>query len=129
MKQQTAIELIDRFIDDDGYKSYESLPDDSKELLTGLAIIEAGNDGYEALVECAGAHDNVTALANYLMTGDDDGHYFLLKTLRANAVSYHAPHLAELYADRFRDIDCQRKNDAGLYPITDCINGEVRWVR
>ena len=129
MRNKTLIQAIDELILDDGYISYSRLSDDSKEMLTALCIRDLGKSGYEVLVECNDCDANVSDLIGHLLSGTNDSAQRLADTLKDNAVMYFENKLMELYDERYGVLEADRMREAGLHPIVDRVNGEVRWIR
>jgi hypothetical protein len=115
---------------DDGYTCYQSLPDDIKASLTAEMMTHADDTSFfEPLTESKKSEDNVFALIVYLRNGNLDSANHLAETLRDNAVSYFERRLEEKFDEIYSDVEHERKTEAGLHPIVDSVNGEVRWVR
>ncbi len=129
MKDKQVIKRIDEIYLDDGYKDYDSLPDDLKAELAALSIRDLGNFRHEVLVESKGCEDIIDSLLVHLLNGTLDSAENLADTMVKTAIDYFAKSLEELYAERVNDLECERMREGGLHPIVDRINGEVRWIR
>lgn len=129
MTDKLVIRRIFELISDDGYTSYDKLPDDLKDELTAISIRSLGRNGYEAIVETDMLNDVVDDLIGHLLRGTQDSADRLANTLRYNSVRYFEKSLSETFDECYNDVECDRKREAGLHPIVDHINGETRWIK
>lgn len=128
--RKTILATMRDLILDDGYTSYDKLPDDAQHALAAAMAADAKDHSFfEVLTESNKSEDNVYALIVYLRNGDTDSALHLAETLRANAMSYFENSLREAFDDLAGELECERKREAGLTPIVDRVNGEVRWIR
>ncbi len=123
------IVLIDKLILDDGYTSYAKVDDLSKEALTVMAIQSLNSDAYNAIIDVPDFDGTLNDLITYIMNGGVDEAVNLAETLKINAIQHFEDSFDELFSERFGELECERKREAGLHPITDHVNGEVRWIR
>jgi len=124
------ITLIDNLILDDGYRSYDKLPDDTQAMLTAEMAVSAEDSGFfEVLTESKKSENNVYALIVFLRKNDTDNALMLANQLRENAIDYFHDTLSEMFDDRYGVLQSERNYEDGLHPIVDHVNGETRWVR
>lgn len=124
------LKQIDDLILDDGYNSYAAVRDIEKDLLAVKAMRATDRmDLFCVITDCDDADSTLSSFMKYLCRGGSLEAYELAETMRRNALSYFEESFTALFEERHDLLECERKYEAGLRPVTDRINGEVRWVR
>jgi hypothetical protein len=129
IKTLTVTDEIDRLIMDDGYTSFEKLPDDAQNRLAAYSMDALGRDAYECIIEAEDFDGVLAELRQYLLNDNTENAIDLADHLRNNTREYFKRTLALLFEDRYSELECERKREAGLHPIVDHVNGETRWIR
>jgi hypothetical protein len=123
------IKEIDRLIQDDGHKSYDSLNDMAKEDLVIIAMDCLGEDAYTAVIEVDDLAGMLSDIKGYIATGGIDEAVNLAETIKKNAIKHFESCFEELFIERFNGLQCEINREDGLVPIVDSVNGETRWVK
>ncbi len=127
LNDKKIIELLDRAILDDGYTDYDKVSDDYKEELT-VALMNHYDNESDFLLEYD--FDNISAkIKTYITNSSTDNALDVADAIKETALKYYDDVLDDLFEKRKSDIEIERKEEAGLRPIIDKVNGEVRWVR
>lgn len=130
MRTVELVRLIDNLILDDGYTSYAAIPEIEKNALVVKAMQATDEmDLFCVITDCDRADSNISTFMCYIKSGGITAAYDLAETMRGNALDYFKESLTALFNERVELLECERKYEAGLRPVTDRINGEVRWVR
>ena len=130
MRTNDVVKQIDNLILDDGYMSYAAIPETEKDELVVKAMRATDRmDLFCVITDCDDAESNLSSLMSYICRGGSSEAYDLAETMRRNALSYFEESFTALFDERVDLLECERKYEAGLRPVTDRINGEVRWVR
>lgn len=129
MRSKTVTDTISNLIMDDGYTSFERLPDSDKDELLGLQIASMGKHGYEVITEADDASEILKDFICYLLNGTPDTAVRLAETMRSNALEYLRKPISTLFDDCYSDLRYDNNINAGLHPIVDQNNGELRWIR
>ncbi len=129
MRSKTVNSKIISLILDDGYTSFERLDTSDKDELLGLHIAEMGKYGYEVITEANDTKEILNDFIGYLLNGTPEAAVRLAETMRSNALDYLNKPISTLFDDCYSDLRYDHNIEAGLHPIVDCTNGELRWIR
>lgn len=129
MKKTSVISAIRSLILDDGYKSFDSLPDAERDELLALYVIDMGQYGHEVISEPLNSSKTLDGLINYLFIGTPDSAERLANTMRNNVADYLNSTIVRIFESIYEDVKSEINIDAGLKPITDHVTGETRWIK
>lgn len=126
--QQLLLKEIDTLIDE-GATSYSSLDEIDKDNLTLISLRSLGKHAYECVTDVNDFDDIVHRLAKFIHTGSIENALGLADTMREQTTDYFSKSLSEIFDDRFNEIECSKKKEAGLTPYQHKDNGETKWMR
>lgn len=128
--RKEILKQMDDLILDDGYLSYAAVGECEKDRLLIKAMQATDRmDWFCVITDCDDAESTLGALMGYIADGGTLRAEALAETMRKNALRYYEDAFTALFEERVDLLECERKYEAGLHPIVDRINGEVRWVR
>jgi len=119
---------IDRLITDDGYNDFNKLPESDKSHLSAVIMLNV-KEAYEIIGESNRFNIMVEKLIEFMNHSSQYRAMNLAQTLRDNCIEYLSDYLSTVFQDRVASLEFSKKSEAGLHPITDWNNGEIRWVK
>lgn len=124
------VDLIDELILEGNYRCYEDLPEFNKDELSWLGI-RSLESPYEILTESTDEFLNEVMLmvSGYAKINHAETAHDIARALTTRTNRFFETQFSELFNERYNQIACELKYEAGLRPIVDHVNGEVRWVK
>ena len=125
---QLLLKEINHLIEE-GATSYSSLSEIDKDTLTVISMRSLGKNAYECITDVNDFDDIVQRLAKFIHTGSIENAVELADSMREQTTDYFSKSLSGIFDDRFAEIECSKKREAGLTPYQHKDNGETTWMR
>lgn len=126
---QQIINIIDRLILEEGYRSYSEVDDLDQDSLSVLAMQALGEDTYITITDSADFDNIVHNLTKYILQSTTDNAVQLASNLKSGVIDFFRQDFTDLFAERFDQINDDLMREAGLKASVDVITGEMTWAR
>ena len=123
------IHIIDRLIQDDGYRSYSDLSPSDKESVTAFCLTKVVDTADMDYFFSDETNTIASHLIKYITTSETCRALDLAESLKKAAIQYFDDILIELFQDRLDFLQVIENEENGMIAHIDDVNGEVLWTR
>lgn len=120
------LSLINFYIDLNN-KSYSSLNDSDKEIITAKCIEILGEDAYQCIIDSPNLANTLSNLSKFLKSGSSENAYDLVRTMAENATTYFEDTMNDLFDETIKQQHEFSMIEKGFSHYVDKVNGEISW--